>query len=318
MITARVKPRAREKPRWWSTLIYIPLLYLAGYAVSRPIGLIAPQWRPDQIDLAGVAITFSLLLLTLPKRLERTWGRPDCWYSLGLRRPWIIAAQSFGSGLIKAVGLLTIVSAALMASQQAEWRGTLSPGQLSNALLLFWGVGLAEELLFRGWLMGELSLFMHGSKAVKVQALIFALLHPWYRAPGLLSLLLLTGLTLLGISLAQARALGHGSLWGPVALHGGLVGGWFLLQHGLLRIGPQTTGWWAGPGSTDINPVGGLIGLISIGILIWLQRTGTTINAEAGTKIKPEETSTINLIEIGIRKVADTSAHGQEDSGADP
>ena len=40
-------------PLPWGTLLYVPLLYLAGWLVARPLALVAPSWRPDQVDLAG-------------------------------------------------------------------------------------------------------------------------------------------------------------------------------------------------------------------------------------------------------------------------
>jgi hypothetical protein len=35
-------------------LLYVPLLYGAGWLLSRPLALLAPGWRPDQVDLAGI------------------------------------------------------------------------------------------------------------------------------------------------------------------------------------------------------------------------------------------------------------------------
>ena len=109
-------------------------------------------------------------------------------------------------------------------------------------------------------------------RALVLQALIFALLHPWYRAPGLEAVGLLGGLILLGLVLALQRRADAGSLWGAIGLHGGLVGGWFLVQKGLLQISPASPGWLVGPGGADINPIGGLIGWIGLGALLWIRR----------------------------------------------
>jgi hypothetical protein len=57
-----------------------------------------------------------------------------------------------------------------------------------------------------------------------------------------------------------------------VTLHGGLVGGWFLLQSGLLDVSPGAPGWWAGPGQGGVNPVGGLLGWIGLLALLSQQR----------------------------------------------
>ncbi|SBO43615.1 CPBP family intramembrane glutamic endopeptidase [Cyanobium sp. NIES-981] len=260
-------------PRWWSTLLYVPLLYLAGVLLSRPLGWLMPAWRPDQVDLAGAVIAFALLLATLPVRLRRVWGVDRPWRRLGLAVPPARAVRTALVGLVRAFGLLAFVSAGLLLSRQAHWPGQLpDPGRWANALLLGGGVGLAEEILFRGWLWGELELLVSRRRALIGQAGVFALVHPWSREPGLLALSLLGGLMLLGIGLARERGEGGGSLWGCAGLHGGLVGGWFLLQSGLLEVSPSAAGWWAGPGGAAINPLGGLLGWIGLAILLMSRR----------------------------------------------
>jgi len=261
------------RPHWLGTLLYAPLLYGGGWLLSRPLALLAPGWRPDQLDLAGAVIAFALLLLTLPFRLRRVWGSPNPWASLGLRVAGPQGLRSALLGLAKAAALLTFVTIGLLISHQARWAGAWPDApRLLNGLALGCGVGLAEELLFRGWLWGELQLMGGARRALVLQATIFALAHPWYREPGLLALSLLGGLLLMGIGLALERRAGRGSLWGAVSLHGGLVGGWFLLQSGLLDVSPGAPGWWAGPGQGGVNPVGGLLGWIGLLALLSQQR----------------------------------------------
>jgi hypothetical protein len=262
-------------PRPLGTLLYVPLLYGAGWLLSRPLALLAPGWRPDQIDLAGAVIALLLLLVSLPMRLRRVWGDSHPWRRLGLRGT--APAPGFLLGLLLAAALLAPVAALLLLGGQAIWRGALSPTLLANGLALLLGVGFAEELLFRGWLWGELELLIPEQRALGLQALLFALVHPWYRLPPLPGLALLGGLTLLGVALARLRRLLNGTLWGPIGLHGGLVGGWFVLQKGLLQIGAGAATWLVGPGEGDVNPLGGLLGWLGLGLLLaglqWRQRT---------------------------------------------
>ena len=102
------------------------------------------------------------------------------------------------------------------------------------------------------------------------QALIFSLVHTRFNLGGWPMLGLLLGLFLLGIALATRRRLDQGSLWGCVGLHGGLVGGWFVLQAGLLQWSPQAPLWLVGPGG---NPLGGLVGILAMGLLLSVQLT---------------------------------------------
>ena len=260
------------RPHGWGTLLYVPLLYAAGWLFSRPLALVAPDWRSDQVDLAGLVVALLLLLVTLPVRLRRVWQEPHPWERLGVAVPPAVGLRSGVRGLLKALALLVLVAGALLLAGQAQWLGELHGALLLNGLLLLLGVGFAEELLFRGWLWGELDLQVGPRRALLLQAVIFALLHPWYRAPGLEAVGLLGGLVLLGLVLALQRRADGGSLWGAVGLHGGLVGGWFVVQKGLLQISPAAPAWWVGPGGADINPIGGLIGWIGLGALLWVRR----------------------------------------------
>lgn len=270
-------PPSAEEPHairhhGWGTLLYVPLLYAAGWLVSRPLALVAPGWRSDQVDLAGLVVALLLLLVSLPMRLRRVWQEPHPWARLGVAVPPAVALRSGVRGLLKALALLVLVAGALLLAGQAQWLGEVHGALLLNGLLLLIGVGFAEELLFRGWLWGELNLLVAPRRALMLQAMIFALLHPWYRAPGLEAVGLLGGLMLLGWVLALQRRADGGSLWGAVGLHGGLVGGWFLVQKGLLQISPAAPAWWVGPGGAEINPIGGLIGWIGLGALLWVRR----------------------------------------------
>ena len=121
--------------------------------------------------------------------------------------------------------------------------------------------------------MGELSQFTGPRTAVVSQALIFSLVHTRFNLGVLPMLGLLIGLTLLGLVLAIQRRLNEGSLWGCIGLHGGLVGGWFALQGGLLQISPSAPQWLIGPGGAHPNPIGGLVGIAALPVLLSRQLT---------------------------------------------
>ena len=115
-------------------------------------------------------------------------------------------------------------------------------------------MGFAEELLFRGWLWGELEQHLGRGRALWGQALVFSLVHTRFNLGPAGAVGLLGGLTLLGLALALQRRADAGVLWGAVGLHGGLVGGWFLLQGGLLTLAPEAPAWMVGPGGCPSEP----------------------------------------------------------------
>ena len=262
----------RSGPHWRGTVLYIPVLYAAGWLLVRPLTWLAPHWRGDQVDLAGAATALILLLATLPLRLHRCWGTGQPWQTLGLAIAWPRLLSSGFGGLLKALLLLLFISSSLLLLGQAQWQPLLQGPLLLNALALLLGVGFAEELLFRGWLWGELAMQLSAGQARLAQALIFALVHPWYRQSGWQSGGLLLGLLLLGLVLAQQRQIDDGSLWGAIGLHGGLVGGWFLVQKGLMVISPTAPGWLVGPGSGDVNPIGSALGVVILAGVLVVQR----------------------------------------------
>lgn len=258
--------------RWWSSALYVPLLYGLGWLLARPLLWFAPQLRPDQVDLAGAFLALVLLLLTLPRRLHLVWGERQPWRRLGVVGKPSACFRALLRGGLKAAALLFGFVAILLLTHLGRWVGDWNVGLVVNAIALAVGVGFAEELVFRGWLWGELTLLTSSTRALGLQATIFALLHPWYQQKGLSSVTLLGGLILLGLALALQRRADRGLLWGAVGLHGGLVGGLFLLQNGLLQLSEQAPVWLVGPGHPNPNPVGGLIGWLGLSALIVIRR----------------------------------------------
>jgi len=82
------------------------------------------------------------------------------------------------------------------------------------------GVGFAEEIIFRGWLLEELK-FEYGTKiSIALQAIIFSCVHNlsneivWDIAG------LRLGFILLGIFLSLVKIRDKGSLWNSIGIHG--------------------------------------------------------------------------------------------------
>jgi MYXO-CTERM domain-containing protein len=255
------------------SLLYLPALMAAGWLLARPLAVLAPGLRTDQVNLAGTVMAFVLLLTTLPTWLRRQWQDPHPWVRLGVAAPLGGLLRALLRGLIKAAALLVLVVAGLALAGPVHAGPGVSVGQLANGLALLLGVGFAEELIFRGWLWGELARWIGNSRALLAQALIFSLVHPWPLEQGLLALLALKGgLLLLGVALGLQRRADGGLLWGAVGLHGGLVGGWFLLQAGLIQLSPTAPIALVGPGGASPNPIGGLLGWLGLMALVVIRR----------------------------------------------
>ena len=263
------------QPAWLPTVLFIPLLYALGWLAAVPLTLLGLPM--DQLSLTGTVLSFALFLLVLPRWAALRWSESRPWAALGIcgatpqERPTPAAALL--KGLLIAAGLLTVITSVVLLEGSGDWRGEVDATRLTNAVLLCLGVGFAEELIFRSWLWTELYQRMSSRRAALAQAGVFSLVHTRFNL-GLGAMSgLLVGLFLLGMVLARQRQSDRGSLWSCIGLHGGLVAGWFLLQSGLLELSPNAPSWVVGPGGNAPNPLGGAVGLISLLILLLIQRT---------------------------------------------
>ena len=263
------------QPAWLPTVLFIPLLYALGWLAAVPLTLLGLP--TDQLSLTGTVLSFVLFLLVMPRWAALRWSKPRPWAALGIRgakpQEQPAPAAALLKGLLIAAGLLMVITSVVLIDGSGNWRGEVDATQLTNAVLLCLGVGFAEELIFRSWLWTELQEMIGSRRAALAQASIFSLVHTRFNL-GLGAMGgLLIGLFLLGMVLARQRQSDRGSLWGCIGLHGGLVAGWFLLQNGLLQLSPNAPPWLVGPGGYSPNPLGGLVGIISLLILLLIQRT---------------------------------------------
>jgi membrane protease YdiL (CAAX protease family) len=273
------------QPAWLPTVLFIPLLYALGWLAAVPLTLLGLP--TDQLSLTGTVLSFVLFLLVMPRWAALRWSEPRPWAALGIRganpKEQPAPAAALLKGLLIAAGLLMVITSVVLIDGSGDWRGEVNATTLTNAVLLCLGVGFAEELIFRSWLWTELQEMIGSRRAAWAQAGIFSLVHTRFNL-GLGAMGgLLIGLFLLGMVLARQRQSDRGSLWGCIGLHGGLVAGWFLLQSGLLELSPNAPSWLVGPGGNAPNPLGGAVGLVSLLILLLIQRTAVARAARPAT-----------------------------------
>ena len=248
-------------PNLLSTIIYIPFLYIVGWVLATPIILLGVE--KERISLIGTIFTFLLFVFSLPKWFTIRWGLKNTWKILGIKK---INRNTnfifyFLRGFLLSIILISLILIPIIGTQWGYWIGEISKDTIINAILLLIGVGFAEELIFRGWLLEELKNQFGLKKAILMQASIFSLVHIGLDLPPMQMISILTGLFLLGVLLSLIRLEDQNSLWGCIGLHGGLVGLWFISNNGLLFISKDAPKWLVGPGVINTNPLGGIFGI---------------------------------------------------------
>ena len=257
-------------PKLLSTIIFIPFLYICGWILATPIFLLGVD--KENLSLIGTIFTFLIYIFSLPRWFKLRWGINNTWKLLGIIKTDknINLFIFFLKGFLLSIIMISLILIPIICTKWGYWIGTISQDKFINAICLILGVGFAEELIFRGWLLEELKKQFGLKKAIFGQALIFSLVHIGFDLPFLQMLSILTGLFLLGILLCLIRLKDKNSLWGCIGLHGGLVGLWFITNNGLLEISKNAPKWLVGPGTINTNPLGGIFGISLIAIFCFL------------------------------------------------
>ena len=248
------------KPKIFITIAFIPFLYLFGWILSKPFLLLSLS--KDALSLIGTIFTFLLFISLMPKWFNFRWQIRNSWSTLGLNNKTLLNnILSFSQGIIFALILLILILIPLLKSNYIVWLGGLSSEIILNGLLLTLGIGFAEEIIFRGWLLEDLKLQFGIKVALISQSIVFSLVHIGFKIPFWNTLGTLIGLFTLGILCSMIRIKDEGSLFGAIGLHGGLVGIWFVLNNGLINISKEAPSWLVGYGAPNTNPLGGLYGI---------------------------------------------------------
>lgn len=213
----------------------------------------------------------AILLYVLFVTLIYFWGtrvehqpQPFTYYGLEFSRAsWLEFFAGLGLGFVS-LGLLMLLETGLgWLSWQVgvNWQAAILPGMLTGI-----GVGFAEELLFRGWLLTELEKDYGEKRSLWLNSIIFATLHflkplevifaTWVQFPGLV---------LLGMDLVWAKRLGNSRLGLAIGLHGGLVWGYYVVNttH-WIKSNQVVAAWVTG---IDGNPLAGVMGLLFLGAI---------------------------------------------------
>ncbi len=255
------------KPRFLSTIFFIPILYGFGWALSQPLLLF--NFEKENLSLIGTIITFLLFIFLLPYWFYIKQNKSSAWVLLGINKDKFLKNfLNFFQGILFALVLIILILVPLFQKNYISWIGEFSPSILLNSIVLGLGVGFAEEIIFRGWLLEELK-FEYGTKiSIALQAIVFSFVHNLSNEIFWNILGLRLGFILLGIFLSLVRIRDKGSLWNCIGIHGGLVGIWFFINNGLIEFKENTPSFLSGPFTQNIpNPIGSLIAILILLLL---------------------------------------------------
>ena len=140
-----------------------------------------------------------------------------------------------------------------------------------EGLLSAFGIALAEELVFRGWLLDELQRDYSQKTSMWSGAIIFALAHFIKPVEEIVrTAVTFPALILLGISLIIAKKRYDDRLGICIGIHAGLVWGYYIINVGeSIEYTNKVPSWITG---IDNNPFAGVMGLIFLTVLMFSMR----------------------------------------------
>lgn len=261
----------RHQPAILRILALLVGVILGAAPIALPIYLHEVAATQGKSVILAPACLVLVLVLALPVWLRRVHHVRHPWQKLGWM-PTVGWWQSWGLAL----GLGAISVMLLCGLQTAlGWSTWMWPERdralrfALEGLGLGLGVGLAEELLFRGWALFELEQDYSPALALWLNGVLFAIAH--YIRP--LASILATwpqffGLLILGLTLVWARRIPwpssdgvpHTHLGFAAGLHGGLVWAYYQVDVGdLMMATGQVPAWVTG---IDGNPLAGVLGIL--------------------------------------------------------
>lgn len=221
--------------------------------------------------MIGLYAVFALWLWVWGRRVHQV-SPVFSYYGLRWRGSML---RDLALGLSLGMGLIALMFGLQWGAGWLDWQATAVPVPrlIWEGGLVGLAVAIAEELLFRGWLLDELQRDYAPTPATWSHAAVFAALHfikPLAEIVRTLPQFL--GLVLLGVILGRAKQR-TGQLGLSIGLHGGLVWGYYLVNVGDWVVYTNAVPQWVT--GINQNPLAGLVGLsFLVGLLVSLQRMG--------------------------------------------
>jgi len=252
----------------------IPIFLVALLSIWLPLA--APIYLLVKDSNLATILTMALLFTEFIF-LVRIWGKKVYGENQVIKSYGLINSRQNGLEFIIGLAIGTLLTFSLFAVQGllgfVSWQNSDNlPKIIAEGLLSALGVGFAEELVFRGWLLDELQRDYNDRVSVSANSLLFALSHfikpvaamlrSWPQFPGLL---------LLGLILVWGKRSRQNRLGLPIGFHTGIVWGYYMINVGqLVRYSGSVPDWVTG---VNGNPLAGAIGLLFLSVLVWGMRT---------------------------------------------
>lgn len=250
---------------------FVLSLLLLWLPVAAPIYLLLSK-DPNLVTILTMGLLFAAFLL-----LVRWWGQKVYQQPQLLGRYGLQGTRQNAKELFLGLGIGVLITFSLFGLEGLlgwlVWQPATIPlpKLILEGLASALGIGFAEELVFRGWLLDELERDYRPRVSLLADAFIFALLHflkplreIFRTLPGF------PGLLLLGLTQVWAKRGSKGRLGLSIGLHAGLVWGYYIINVGnLVQFSGQVSDWITG---VDKNPLAGITGLVFLSVLAFGMR----------------------------------------------
>lgn len=246
----------------------IPIFLVALLSIWLPFA--APIYLLVKDSNLATILTMALLFTEF-LLLVRLWGKQVYGQTQLLKSYGLINTRQNGFEFLIGLAIGLLLTFSLFGVQGlfgfVSWQNSDNlPRIIVEGLLSALGVGFAEELVFRGWLLDELQRDYNNRVSLWANSLLFAVSHfikpvaamlrSWPQFPGLL---------LLGLILVRGKRISQNRLGLAIGFHAGIVWGYYMINVGKLIIYSGSVPDWVT--GVNGNPLAGAIGLLFLSVL---------------------------------------------------
>ncbi|MEM8830562.1 MAG: type II CAAX endopeptidase family protein [Cyanobacteria bacterium P01_G01_bin.19] len=242
-------------------LCFIGALSLLWLPLAIPLHILLGD-DPNLVTIIAMSLLFVELLFLWQLWSKHVYQENNVFTRYGLER-----SSRNSRELIKGLALGFWLCLGLFIFKTAFGWAEVTNSQINllklaaEGLLSALGIALGEELIFRGWLLDELSRDYSKTVCLWVSAAIFALAHFLKSIDEIIrTAITFPALMLLGITLVLAKQKYGDRLGICIGIHAGLVWGYYIVNVGeLIEYTDKVPTWVTG---IDNNPIAGVMGLL--------------------------------------------------------